>query len=243
MADRGGRRGGLRRVGTACGWAAGWPRCWPATGSRARAGHRCWSSTWPNTATRRRPGRTCRPRRSWSARCWCSRDPRPRRPGRGGGCGGTARPPRRLAVAGQARRPGRVTCGTRRPASRRRGCGRPWPDTPPTQIVAADRGVALGLALPGPAPWSTPRGDGSGILVVFTSRTGKTTAVAVPAMLTAPGAVVVTSNKADTLLLDRGAARPRHQAAGVGVRPAAHRAHRADVVVEPTGRRRCPSTT
>jgi len=72
-------------------------------------------------------------------------------------------------------------------------------DTPPTQIVAADRGVALGLALPARhlvyASWE------DGILVVFTSRTGKTTAVAVPAILAAPGAVVVTSNKADTLQL------------------------------------------
>ena len=37
--------------------------------------------------------------------------------------------------------------------------------------------------------------------MVFTSRTGKTTSVAVPAILAAPGAVVVTSNKADTLQL------------------------------------------
>ena len=66
----------------------------------------------------------------------------------------------------------------------------------PRTVPAADRGVALGRlgGARGPvlrASWEDV------VLAVMAPRSGKTTALAVPALLEAPGAVVATSNKAD----------------------------------------------
>jgi type IV secretory pathway TraG/TraD family ATPase VirD4 len=65
----------------------------------------------------------------------------------------------------------------------------------PRDLNAADVGVALGRLLPkGPvlrASWEDV------LLAVMAPRAGKTTALAVPAILDAPGAVAATSNKSD----------------------------------------------
>ena len=68
----------------------------------------------------------------------------------------------------------------------------------PAEVPAADRGVTLGRLWPRggllQACWEDV------ILAIFAPRSGKTTAVAVPAVLDAPGAVVACSNKADLYL-------------------------------------------
>src|SRR6266508_3760230 len=71
-------------------------------------------------------------------------------------------------------------------------------DTPAKQLKLADTGLALGtMLLPGRrgpllrASWE------DGILAVMGPRAMKTTAVAVPLILDAPGAVLATSNRAD----------------------------------------------
>ena len=65
-------------------------------------------------------------------------------------------------------------------------------------LAVADRGVTLGELLPRggvlQASWEDV------ILAIFAPRSGKTTALAVPAVLDAPGAVVACSNKADLYL-------------------------------------------
>jgi type IV secretory pathway TraG/TraD family ATPase VirD4 len=67
--------------------------------------------------------------------------------------------------------------------------------TPARKLGGADCGVTLGRLVPrGPvlrASWEDV------VLAVMAPRAGKTTALAVPAVLDAPGAVVATSNKAD----------------------------------------------
>jgi type IV secretory pathway TraG/TraD family ATPase VirD4 len=68
----------------------------------------------------------------------------------------------------------------------------------PGDVPVAERGVTLGRLLPGgrllQASWEDV------ILAVFAPRTGKTTSLAVPTILEAPGAVVACSNKADLYL-------------------------------------------
>lgn len=70
--------------------------------------------------------------------------------------------------------------------------------TPPRRLPEAARGITLGRQLPRggllQASWEDV------ILTVFAPRSGKTTAIAVPAILSAPGAVVACSNKADLYL-------------------------------------------
>jgi type IV secretory pathway TraG/TraD family ATPase VirD4 len=70
------------------------------------------------------------------------------------------------------------------------------------QIPERERGVTLGRLLPGggllQASWEDV------ILAVFAPRSGKTTALAVPTILDAPGAVVACSNKADLYLATAG---------------------------------------
>ena len=65
-------------------------------------------------------------------------------------------------------------------------------------VAQAQRGVTLGLLLPGgrllQASWEDV------IVAIFAPRTGKTTSLAVPTILDAPGAVVACSNKADLYL-------------------------------------------
>jgi type IV secretory pathway TraG/TraD family ATPase VirD4 len=65
-------------------------------------------------------------------------------------------------------------------------------------VAPADRGVTLGTLLPAgrllQASWEDV------ILAIFAPRTGKTTSLAVPTILAAPGAVVACSNKADLYL-------------------------------------------
>jgi len=69
------------------------------------------------------------------------------------------------------------------------------PSLPPGDVPADEAGLALGrLGERGPvlrASWEDV------LLAVMAPRAGKTTSLAVPAVLTAPGAVIATSNKAD----------------------------------------------
>src|SRR6185295_9442844 len=97
---------------------------------------------------------------------------------------------------GQARRAGRVA-----PACCR-GKGGPASATlarqRPAALAMSDCGVTLGRHLPGHALLLSSWEDV--ILAIFAPRSGKTSAVAIPAVLNAPGAVVATSNKADLYL-------------------------------------------
>ncbi len=68
----------------------------------------------------------------------------------------------------------------------------------PAQITAADTGISLGKLLPTGgklfATWEDV------ILAVFAPRSGKTTGLAIPALLAAPGPVLACSNKSDLYL-------------------------------------------
>jgi len=68
----------------------------------------------------------------------------------------------------------------------------------PSDVPPSQRGITLGRLLPGgrllQASWEDV------ILAIFAPRTGKTTSLAVPTILDAPGAVVACSNKADLYL-------------------------------------------
>jgi len=68
----------------------------------------------------------------------------------------------------------------------------------PAALAMSDCGVTLGRHLPGHALLLSSWEDV--ILAIFAPRSGKTSAVAIPAVLNAPGAVVATSNKADLYL-------------------------------------------
>lgn len=71
-------------------------------------------------------------------------------------------------------------------------------DTPVKKLAAADIGVALGtMLLPGRTGPMLRASWEDGILAVMGPRAGKTTSLAVPLILDAPGAVLATSNRAD----------------------------------------------
>lgn len=77
-----------------------------------------------------------------------------------------------------------------------------YTDRPPAHLHPAP-GVPIGLILPGAkkclrATWEDQ------VLHIAGTRTGKTTSTAIPAVLAAPGAVVVTSNKRDIVDATRG---------------------------------------
>ena len=79
-------------------------------------------------------------------------------------------------------------------------------DTPRKRLSAGECGITLGRLLPkGPVLRSTWEDV---LLAIMAPRAGKTTALAVPMVLDAPGAVVATSNKSD-LLATTAAARTR----------------------------------
>ena len=71
-------------------------------------------------------------------------------------------------------------------------------DSKPAQVSVADAGVSLGRLLPTGgrlfATWEDV------ILAVFAPRSGKTTGLAIPALLAAPGPVLACSNKSDLYL-------------------------------------------
>lgn len=71
--------------------------------------------------------------------------------------------------------------------------------TDPGQVAAGDAGLALGRLLrPGGRPGSAVYASWEDTVVAFMApRSGKTTAQAVPFVLSAPGAVIATSNKSD----------------------------------------------
>ncbi len=93
----------------------------------------------------------------------------------------------------------------------------------PGDIATAQRGVTLGRLLPAgsllQASWEDV------ILAIFAPRTGKTTSLAVPTILDAPGAVVACSNKAD-LYLATAALREADTEAKVWVFDPQHITHR-----------------
>ncbi|NNJ62245.1 MAG: type IV secretory system conjugative DNA transfer family protein [Dactylosporangium sp.] len=69
---------------------------------------------------------------------------------------------------------------------------------PSKRIAPADTGIALGtMRLPGRAGPLLRASWEDGVLAIMGPRAMKTTAIAVPAILDAPGAVLVTSNRAD----------------------------------------------
>ena len=79
--------------------------------------------------------------------------------------------------------------------------------TPRKRLAAGECGITLGRLLPrGPVLASTWEDV---VLAIMAPRAGKTTALAVPMVLDAPGAVVATSNKSD-LLATTAAARTKH---------------------------------
>ena len=96
--------------------------------------------------------------------------------------------------------------------------------TKPGDVATAQRGVTLGRLLPAgrllQASWEDV------ILAIFAPRTGKTTSLAVPTILDAPGAVVACSNKAD-LYLATAALRKADTKATVWVFDPQHITHRA----------------
>jgi type IV secretory pathway TraG/TraD family ATPase VirD4 len=116
-------------------------------------------------------------------------------------------------VATLARNP-RMRVLTHRAAARAaRGLRRSLADTVPRGIDPAQAGLALGRLLrPGGRSGPTVYATWEDTVVAFMApRTGKTTAQAIPFVLSAPGAVIATSNKAD---LWAATAAPR--AAGTG---------------------------
>ncbi len=120
---------------------------------------------------------------------------------------------KRAATAAQ-RRPAAVDGHRRRhepphPSGHCGGCGSLRPslaDQPRKKLAAGECGITLGRLLPkGPVLRSTWEDV---VLAIMAPRAGKTTALAVPMVLDAPGAVVATSNKSD-LLATTAAARTR----------------------------------
>jgi type IV secretory pathway TraG/TraD family ATPase VirD4 len=102
-------------------------------------------------------------------------------------------------VATLARNP-RMRALTRRPAARAAaGLRRSLADAVPRGIDPAQVGLALGRLLrPGRRPGPTVYATWEDTVVAFMApRSGKTTAQAIPFVLSAPGAVIATSNKAD----------------------------------------------
>ena len=106
----------------------------------------------------------------------------------------------------------------------------------PGRLAPADIGLVLGrLKQPGGngpdlcASWEDT------LLAFMGPRSGKTTSLGIPYVLSAPGPVVATTNTAD---LWAATAEPRAATGSpcVGVRPAAHHRGRAALVVEPAGR-------
>ncbi|SNT65693.1 Type IV secretory pathway, VirD4 component, TraG/TraD family ATPase [Asanoa hainanensis] len=79
-------------------------------------------------------------------------------------------------------------------------------DTPVKKLAGADLGVALGtMVLPGRRGPTLRASWEDGVLAVMGPRAGKTTSLAVPLILDAPGAVVATSNRADVWATTRAA--------------------------------------
>ena len=109
------------------------------------------------------------------------------------------RPTRRRVLVRSLARPGDVTALRSPQVATRAIRLRPsLAQTKPSQVKASDRGVTLGRLLPGRTLLQSSWEDV--LLAIFAPRSGKTTAVAVPAVLDAPGAVVATSNKPDLYL-------------------------------------------
>ena len=106
----------------------------------------------------------------------------------------------------------------------------------PGSLAPADIGLLLGRL-------QQPGGDGPDLyaswedtlLAFMGPRSGKTTALGIPYVLSAPGPVVATSIKRRPVGRHRRTAR-RHRLGRLGVRPAAHHRRRAALVVEPAGR-------
>ena len=106
----------------------------------------------------------------------------------------------------------------------------------PGSLAPADIGLLLGsLRQPGgngPDLYSSWEDT---VLAFMGPRSGKTTSLAIPYVLSAPGPVIATSNKAD-LWAATAELRAAAGSAGVGVRPAAHHRRRAAVLGRPAGR-------
>ena len=187
------------------------------------------------TAAPRRHGPV--PRRPWSPRqapSWPLSWPRSRS-SRGGSSpaaspGPATRSPRSAGTGPCASSPAAPGRRAGHPAAALAGRRRP------SRLAPADIGLVLGgLKQPGGngpdlyASWEDT-------LVAFMGpRSGKTTSLGIPYVLSAPGAVIATSNKSDLWAATARTAR-RPGLARVGVRPAAHHRRRAALVVEPAGR-------
>jgi type IV secretory pathway TraG/TraD family ATPase VirD4 len=116
-------------------------------------------------------------------------------------------------VATLARNPRMRVLTHRATARAARGLRRSLADTVPRGIDPAQAGLALGRLLrpggrPGPSVYATWEDT---VVAFMAPRTGKTTAQAIPFVLSAPGAVIATSNKAD---LWAATAAPRAAATG-----------------------------
>ena len=108
--------------------------------------------------------------------------------------------------------------------------------TRPTKLPPAQVGMALGHV-------DTGTGTGPAVfagwedvmLAVMAPRTGKTTALTIPAICSAPGAVIATSNKLDILYTAAHRAHD-HRPGPVDLRPAGRGPHPPNLVVGPAGR-------
>ncbi|MGW8693093.1 hypothetical protein ACWGNQ_22475, partial [[Kitasatospora] papulosa] len=85
-------------------------------------------------------------------------------------------------------------CWTRRSSPRRRACARAWAAGRVKEVLPADRGILLGTLDPGRAEVRASWEDV--IVAIMAPRSGKTSGLAIPAILSAPGPVLLTSNKA-----------------------------------------------
>ena len=198
------------------------------------------------TGTRPGPGRIPRPWRSPSSRSSCSRAAG-RRCGHGlvaDRAGIVRRPgirwqrwPATRGSAGLTRLPIARTASLAAAVSGRRG--------PPTCAPGRSRAGA------GPADASRPecrdprctRSWEDTVVAFMAPRSGKTTAQAIPFVLSAPGPVIATSNKSDLWAATATLRAERDRRAGVAVRPAAHHLPAAGLVVEPAGAACAPSRT
>ncbi|EFD66030.1 conserved hypothetical protein [Streptomyces lividans TK24] len=105
------------------------------------------------------------------------------------GCAGVPGP----SPASPARRTWR-RCWTRRSSPRRRASARAWAAGRVKEVLPADRGILLGTLDPGRAEVRASWEDV--IVAIMAPRSGKTSGLAIPAILSAPGPVLLTSNKA-----------------------------------------------
>lgn len=95
---------------------------------------------------------------------------------------------------GLARKGERRRCWTRRAPRRRRASAPPSATGSVKEVAPADRGILLGTLDPGRAEVRASWEDV--IVAIMAPRSGKTSGLAIPAILSAPGPALLTSNKA-----------------------------------------------